>query len=486
MIANIKNKKNVILVFSIIIFFLMLLPYLYIATYASPSADDFSNLSSTLRQNNVSFWGKAISQSINTYKAWQGTFTGNFVTFMGGYIYYKFGVFGLHIEYICNICLFFIAIWSVTLNITKMFSTNKLETLTFTFITATLVLFIALYDFDVSEVFYWHTGLAMYTLPLSLSLFQISIIIKKEIKRREIIAASILGFIAAGGSLDISAFACGVSLLFALHKILKMKKIDYTIIIFVITLTGAVINVAAPGNYVRHAAFSEEFPIWSSLMYSYTGVCKAVWKYVGNGTIYFIILLCTLLFNKLKEAQIVYINPVLLAILLFIGAVIIDFPVYLGYSGSSLPLRCEFVRRVTLTIFMFAVSFDTMGWFAKKSINNIHFSAEIHIMFVIVSFIALNSCVPSGSWGNVKPFKIYNDICFNSIDHRLSRYEEVNNTTLEILKNGSGQDIVINVPGYDSLGYLKELGLTSNPNDWVNVAIADYFGNNSIVFTVEQ
>ena len=103
-----KKNANIFLIISIICFFFMLVPYLLTATYANPSADDFSNLIGTMSQTGSSFLEKAIKQSVHIYVVWQGTYTGNFLTAFGGLIYYKSGVWGLHLEYMVNILIFFL------------------------------------------------------------------------------------------------------------------------------------------------------------------------------------------------------------------------------------------------------------------------------------------------------------------------------------------------------------------------------------------
>ena len=137
-----------------------------------------------------------------------------------------------------------------------------------------------------------------------------------------------------------------------------------------------------------------------------------------------------------------------------------------------------------MTLFLFVVMLDTIGWFAQKTDKKICFNIENCIAVIVTVLIALNACVPVGSWDSVKPFKIYNDIFFNSIDQRLTTYENTTNMILDTLKTSPGEDVVINIPDYDSLGYLKTLGLLDDATNWVNLGIAEYFGNKSIVLNV--
>ncbi len=483
MIKDSGKQNSIILTIAILFFLLICSPYVCVATYANPSADDFSNLLATFNRPESTFLGKAISQSAFIYLTWQGTFFGNLLTYIGGAIYYWWGVIGLQIEYICNILLFFGALWGISFSFYSKAFFSKKQLYSATFTTAGLIGFMSVYNFDVSELFYWHTGLSMYTVPLSLAIIVVVILLNEENNHWQIIIAALLAFASSGGALDISAFVCGVTFLIAIYKSFCKKKVDRSVMVFLLGLLGAVINVAAPGNYVRHSAISAEYPILTSLKHSNMGVFKELWKYSENGTIIFVILLCIVMFNSLKKSKITFVNPVLLAIVLYIGSVIIDFPVYLGYAGEELPIRCEFVRRVAMTLFLFAVSFNTTGWFAKRSERELCLSKELLAVMCLIFFTALHACVPTDSWEELKPFKIYSDLYYN---HRLSNYEKANQQIIETLKNSKGQDVVLKVPGYNSLGYLKQLGLSEDPDNWINVDIAKYFGNNSIVFTVGE
>lgn len=478
------KTRRFFLVLAMLLYFFMIFPYFKVAFFANPSADDFSNLYSTLHYSGQSFLEKAIGQSWHTYETWQGTYFGNFLTYTGSIIYYKFGLLGVHLEYVLNILLFYCALFSLSYVFSRKIFESSSNSYTVSFILASLISLMILYDFDVSEVFYWHTGLCMYTVPLSISLFVLAILIKKKVSNAYLLIGNVLSFIAAGGSLDISAFVCGVSLLLFLYRSRKKNGIDKTIVIFLTGIVGALFNVLSLGNYDRHGLITDQFPVWNAIKYSNAGVFRNLCTFVQNGTIVFLIIFCVLLFRKLRASNILFVNPVLLMLILYVGSIIIDFPVYLGYAGDYFPLRCEFVRRTASTIFLFIAFINMTGWIAKKTERNFSFSIEFIAALIISAFLTLHVCVPIEALDTVKPFKIYNDIYFNSIDQRLTNYEETNNMIISELQKGVGQDVVINVSSYDTLGYFKPLGLSSDSSNWVNLALASYFGNNSIIFNI--
>ena len=477
------NRRTTVIAnaFCVSCFLFLSIPYLIIATYAGPSADDFSNLNHTLGLEGSNFLIKAIHASIDTFKGWQGTYFGNTFTFVGGALYHYGGVFALHIEYFINVLVYFMSSLFLFLRIFKKIDMTSSKRIGMSFIVTALFNLMILYDYDVSEVFYWHTGLAIYTLPMSFAILAIACVLKDNLSRIEVIIVAILAFCAAGGALDISAFVTGSLLLIAFYKSYTSKRFDRTISCFVIALIGSLINCLAPGNFVRHAVISDKFPIADSFRYGFTNTFKAIWEYVGNGTIILLFCLCLLLFNHLKETNIKFVNPFVMGGVLFLGSIIIDFPVYLGYASGELPLRCLFVRKVSMGLFIIISAINLTGWLSKKVQNGFTYKKEFVAIMIGIVLIASTNLFPRDCWNTVKPFKIWNDLCFIE---SLQSYESTNNYIIETLRSNEGNDVVLNVPTYDTLGYLKSIGLTDNPENWVNTAVSGYFHNNSIVFTV--
>ncbi len=403
-------KKNFIGTISVVCFLFIFLPYIIVATYAGPSADDFSNLNNTLSQGGSSFLVNAVRASIYTYKNWQGTYFGNTATFIGGAIFHYGGMTALHIEYVLNIFIFFASclylFWTIFGHIFQSFS----KRFNSTFLLTSLFCLMVLYDYDVSEVFYWHTGLAIYTLPVSFTLLSIAIVLKKNVTKKEIFIAAILTVFAAGGSLLVSAFVTGTIMLIVIYKSYEEKKVDKTVICFLTALIGSLTNTLAPGNFIRHARLSDDFPVFSSIRYGLVNTFKALWEYVGNGTVILILCACLLLFNSLKESRIKFINPVLLMLLLYIGSAIIEFPLYLGYAAGGMLTRCLFVRKTSMALFMTISALNLTGWISRRTKSGFSFSHEYVTIIISLFFVASVSVFPHDCWDNTKPFKIWNDI----------------------------------------------------------------------------
>ncbi len=473
-----RNRYIDMAMIALYLFFIV--PFILVAFYAGPSADDFSNLHHTLSSEGNTFFGKAIYASVDTYMKWQGTYFGNAFTFIGGAIYHYGGLAALRCEYIINILFFFTSCTYFFWRLVGMVFTASRQRIRITLLIATIFNLMILHGFDVSEVFYWHTGLGMYTIPLSCALLSIGIALKHSISIIDMVVAITLAVAASGGALDISAFVTGSLCLIVAYRICTTKKMHQTAYVFIAALIGSLINVIAPGNYVRHAVISDEFPVLGSFKYGVVNTFEAQWEYVGNGTIIIVFCLCICLYNMLKEQErIKYINPFLLMLILFWGSVIIDFPVYLGYSLATFPLRVLFVRRVTMVIFFIVWALNLTGWISKRLGEELAYKKEfiaVVIGLVVVSFALI---FPQNVWTTVNPFKMWHDLCINE---SLTAYKDTNDYILNELKAGNNTDVVISVDAYDTLGYLKSIGLTGDPNYWVNTEVAAYFQNKSVVF----
>lgn len=479
-------SKNRIVTMGLAILCLLsvIIPYLLVAFYAGPSADDFSSLYSTLCQPGSNFFVKAIRLGLDGYFTWQGTYFVWVLGLLAGSIFHYGGTFALHIEYIVGILFFFFSVAFVIYKFVRNLNLIKRFTIIISLILSSCISIIILYNYDVSEVFYWHSGATAYTIPLSISLIVVGLILSQHFDRKTIIIASLLAFLACGGPLSIAAFTCECTFLVAIYRLHIFKKIDSSMIVFAVAFAGALINTLAPGNYIRHTAASgsTSLPIVQSITYSLVSNLKSFWDFFKNGKILVVFLVCILLFNTLKKSKIEFINPAVVTILFYVCSAVIDFPVFLGYGKTwYYPLRCQFVRNVTMTFYVFVIAINLTGWVACKCLCVVKVSRELMIGIVATIIIMLGFKLSQDSWESIIPLKMYSDLLNND---SLKEFESVNDYIIYTLKNAGYKDVIIRVPSYSRCGYLKSIGLTADSTHWINVGAANYYGNKSVVFKV--
>ncbi len=131
------------------------------------------------------------------------------------------------------------------------------------------------------EMYFWFVGACGYTIPLFTGLLGFCCLVnacKSECLGRKrtlyLIVSSVLGFFSSGGNLQITAYICWLYLLFLAGSIIKTRNIKSVFFSFSVTLLGALLNVAAPGNYIRKNTSYEEISIIKAIFYTIVPVHK--------------------------------------------------------------------------------------------------------------------------------------------------------------------------------------------------------------------
>ncbi|SFC74100.1 DUF6056 family protein [Butyrivibrio sp. YAB3001] len=471
--VNKKRQELFSIVLGIILFMLLLVPYIMAAFYANLSADDWMNIAKVNGENGNGVLDKTLLWVTDIYLNWQGTYSGSFFTGFGGMIYqYGGGMRWIHIEYAFAIILFFITFFALILRLLRTILGPEYKK-GIACISATLMMFIILHDYNVSEVFFWHTGLCMYTLPICAGLMMFSLLLNERKNRTVTLICSLLALISVGGALNIAAAVCFGCLSYLVFVYVKKENYIQSIIIFVFAVMGAMINVAAPGNYTRHSGNGDGFNIVSSIQYALMGVCKRNIGFCIGYSMPFLFLIALLLYNFVLRAKLPTFNPIIMGLVFIALEAIIDFPVYLGYSSDFFPVRCEFLSRIVSITLMLLWLIDFISWYGEKWGRTI----DINRQFVVLTFvIILIACTPFWHSEEAKsyfPVRIYLDLASGE----LRKYENANQMILEALTNAENEDVVIEVYEYSNVEYMEPLRLSDDPNYWVNRGMLSYFSN---------
>lgn len=489
------EKSNKILIFLLIVSICVtLLPILIACLYVTPSADDFSN--------SVAFKGKGLNLGVvrlnlsltkQVYYNWQGTYSGCILIFIP--VYYWFGLVGLRAECVLGFILFFLSLFVCLFSICSLFKIDKEKKLTFSLALFFFCIFFIANFTNITEIFFWHTGLCMYTVPLSFSFLAFSLYLQYnnwKYKKMTLVLGSFIAFIAAGGVLNISAFLCSTLLLFVFFDFLQEKKINPTVIIFIAAFIGAIINTAAPGNFVRQNIIIEREHRSTSLAQAlYNSVINVLSYIVSDLQIGIIIPALIIIFivsyYAVKNSSIVFKYPGLVFIYSLLCCVISVFPVLFGYAGKNLPLRGIFVERVVILFYAIIIMIYWAGWLSKKGFSSI-------IQQLLNKSFLLGLSV--GCFFLILPL-LFNPMesKLNSIkmiahelkgDYRLKALEQEN--IINIIKNSKEEDIVISIKKQKEKSWtnLKTIGLTDDKDWWINVHVAHFFDKKSIILNIKE
>lgn len=413
------------------------------------------------------------------YLDWQGTYFAMFIQALLSPIN-NFGLPQLKIVMIVNALLFFASLFGVLWAAFTLFLKEK-KMLYIRLSVFSIVLF-AILDADVfTEIFFWYSGAVAYSIPFSVMLIGILFFLlsnnnsySKKKKNVFCICAAVLLFCASGGSLTVTGTGCYFVLLLTVGAYLVSGRISIkNILVTVVGIIGALINVAAPGNFSRHAQGSagESFLLVSAVKWS----VKNVWsetERLTKETMFGVMLIAMLLVGiYLSEKAASYMKAYgIVSILALAAGYVTAFPVALGYADSYFPNRCCFILDVVLVITLLNFAFfcgcilDRTAdlWADKKA------RAILSIIF-FVSFLFSPEAISDSALLTVAE-SMHNGAYRNYYDECTALYD--------YLENCEEDDVILPMPDY--IDNFECLYFDEDETGWVNVGMAEYYHKNSI------
>lgn len=477
-------------IFTTIVYVVSLIPLLWIAWYNYPSADDYS-IGSNCHQTWMAthsvlavIW-QGIVRAADDWLNWMGYFTSNFLMAVPpstfgerGYVlttWIMLGMLSFSVMYL--FCAIFV----------KVFKADKWISHS----VAMLVLFASVQCMCPAgrcEAFYWYSGAANYIFVHSMSLFFFGLLISAAYdtgKKRvwDLSAASFLGFLTGGGN-QMSALNAAIILLTAVVLISISKKwnrcktLGIPIGIFYV---GFLLNVAAPGNWVRAEGANGMNPVKAVLVSFYDCLDRAMSEWTTWPVIIIMIALIPLFWHMAEKTSFRFPCPLLV--------------LFFGYCLTSAMItppmfavgNMEAGRLQALTYLMYILMLSlcvgyTTGWAQKRwygrqnetSLGSLgRFSAE--------SCWCLAGCVVFLAFGSVltmipEPHYYTFSSAFTDLSNGSARaYGDALRERMEIYRNaGEGIIEVEPLPSQPVLLYFSDI--KEDPEDWENKGLSRYYG----------
>lgn len=451
------------------------------ASYTVLVGDDFTN-GVRIGAFQVPFF-KYLAASMDYVKSmymdWQGPY---FAMFIQAFLspVNNFGLMQLRIVMIFNALFFmgslFFMVWAA-LDYVLGGQDRKLHVRLTIF---SVILFSILDAGIFTEIFFWYCGATAYCMPLSV--LQISVglflLFNKEplsTKKKNALAAAsaVMLFLASGGSLAITGTGCYVILLLTIGFYLLTRKISArNMIVTAVGIAGALVNVAAPGNYARHSeAAGEGFLLFKAVKWTIKNVCgeaeRLTKETLFGVMIVVMVLVGVYLSDRVKKA---FVSYGIISVLALITGFVTAFPVAFGYGGPYFPNRCYFILDVALvvSILNFAVF---IGCCLDRWSGLRENKSSLAVLFVVVfamlvlsrerledsALFTVARSVNNGSYRN------YYEECVRIYDY---------------LETCPEEDVVLEMPEY--IENFECFYFDEDENGWVNVGIAQYYHKNSV------
>ena len=468
---EIKNSKSYGLIALAI---LSVFPLIFTTLIGFPNTDDFITWMplKSAHKPIMDYFKSVVAE----YNSWQGTYTSAFLRQIP--VYKTAGLVGVRMEYLLTTVLF-LTVWArlfLQLGRKAGFKGNQVW-----FIILLSSIFVFNSNF-LHEIFYWHTGIAGYTLPLILGLCAITLLIGHS-KNKYLVFGCICAFFGAGGALIVTAFLCSTMLLMILIETLEdLKAIKWKskYAIFIAAVIGGVINAVAPGNYHRASVFSKHI----SVIHSLIGTLSRIHVVLKVGIMEVMIVVIALVvfthaYHKAKESEYKCGHPLVIVFAGYGTLVITDFPVMLGYgigidTELAMPGRCYFIEHLAFLMVTIVIAWYLGTYIGKKA--DIHLGKEWFALCGVLVAIALYIVVSPSEVVQLRMAK-------NLVSSNTRQWINLQEDILEEAENNPDSKLYFEVNSelIPNDIYVPELNLSDSMDAMGNMYFASFFGKDEIL-----
>lgn len=480
-------------VFLTIVYVISLIPLLWISFYNYPSADDYS-IGSNCRQMWVSshnvfavLWAGVV-RAVEDWLYWMGYFTSNFLMAVPP------NVFGERVYVLTAwimLSMLSLSTWYLLKNIfVKVFHADK-------HISHCIIMFMLFITVQCMvgrvEAFYWYAGAANYMLVHSMSLFFYGLLIatvydKGKKRTFDLTAASILGFFVGGGN-QMTALNAAIVMLVVLGFGMVLKKWkEYKVMLLPIGLTlfGFVLNVAAPGNWVRAEGTNGMNPIKAVMVSFYycLDYCMSEWS--GWPVLLLMIVLIPLFWKATEKTEFQFYYP--LVVVLFgycLVSAMLTPPLFAVGNIESDRLQALTFTMYILVLTLcegYVIGFVRRIWMkqgagkAEMVVKAGFSTSEVWCIFGCILFFAAASVL------TVIPEPYYftaSSAMTDLMNGSAKAYGDALKERAELYNSGEKNIVVEPLPSQPELLYFSDI--KSDPADWENRGLCRFYGLESVV-----
>ena len=475
-----KGAKYAIIVGSIIMLFTVIFIQVWAAYYSVFDADDFS-VANSMRPYGDSAWeylAACFRYVKRTYLNWQGTYSSLFIWTILNPLN-ELGLPQLRVVMVLNALLYFFSLIFLMHTIFHNIIKQNYHVKLFAY---TCVVYMVMNSGSYPEVFFWFNGAGTYSFPIICLLFSLGFFVLANTRDKNAVfyavLASVLSIGSQGGSLAIGGVGCYSVLVLWFWFWMRSKKFSgMNLAVTSVFFAGAIINVIAPGNYIRHELYEEGIhPIAAIGMTikQYFVAIKMVFTNNQFLVIFLLLILCgAVLYTKLQADIKTY---TLTSLLFLITPAAAIFPVILGCGEDvEIPNRALFII-FTAAILVYSNMAMVAGyWIAKlikeKEAKPVWMLGPLAVLLFVFLFRAffvsdVRDTVMVGTLRNL----YYG---------RIQEYYKECKGIYEYLEECGEMDVVIeNYPErVEDFGVFK---LYTNPDEWENTCVANYYYKNSV------
>lgn len=471
-----------------------LIPLLWIAWYNYPSADDYS-IGSNCHQKWVAthnvfavIW-QGIERAVDDWLHWMGYFTSNYLMAVPPnafgerwYILTTWVILGM---------LSLSTIYLFHAIFVKLFKAERCLSLS----AAILVLFASVQCMCPQgrvEAFYWYSGAANYILVHSMSLFfyglLISLVFDKGKKRIwDITTACFLGFLTGGGN-QMTALNVAVVLLTVTGIMIWQKSWKkHRILLFPMGFfyIGFLLNVAAPGNWVRAEGTNGMNPLKAVFVSFYECLDRMMGEWTTWPVIVIMVALIPLFWLMAENTDFRFPCPLLVVVFGFCLASAMVTPPLFAVGNMEAGRLQALSYLVYLLVLALSVGYVT-GWVRKKMERAGASVLSAGQGFSTESCFCLLGCAVFFAFGTAliivpEPhYFTFSSAAVDLLNGSAQDYGEALEKRAELYRSGTKGIIEVEpLPAQPALLYFSDI--KEDMHDWENEGVSRFYGLEGVV-----
>ena len=467
-----------------------LIPLLWISFYSFPMADDFSfSIGITRAWENshslLSVLKAAWDTIVDFYLHWQGAY----FTIISGM--FQPAVLGEHLYFLTAWILLCAIITATFLFIHTVFrhllqqENHYLATITSC---AVLLLFIQWVPSPVQAFFWWNGG-SLYIGAQAFLMFILTIIILCLVRDHcsivQLAFLTLAVFLIGGGNYITALLQCEILALVFFYAIWKKKNIKFKILlILAVSLLGLLISVLAPGNAYRQSSY-ESMALLPSLIASFTTAFKDCLRWypcIAIGMLFLIPFFSQLPVQSASKK--VWLLPACVVLGFCIQASLYE-PTFfaIGIKGEQRLDNVRFYVFVLQNVLWIFLAVQQAKWQFSKHQAAGHSDTSSRKWIKCTALVTAIVILPTGVLG-IYNFKAH-QITFSSASALVSlykgkaqNYRSINLERLSILQ--TDEPNVVLPLHVDPPYVLMWDDIQADPEYWVNIELAEYYGKESI------
>lgn len=476
-----------------IVYFISMIPNIYLSFFARPSGDDYGYSIAThaawLNTHSlIEVFKAGLSTTKDMCTSWNGDwFTVFLFTWMPEvFVPYSFWIVPMGIM---------VALTAAMIYFSKEILMRRLHfKMTESIMTALLIL-IASYQFVPSTaiMLYWYVGVIHYIFPHVVALMLLTFLSKYERTQHvRYIILSAIGTVMIGGSSYYSSML--VFMIYALVLLFyarKNKKLLWIGIPFFTGMVALLLQVLAPGNAARVGdtfGFSVSKAVQTILQALLQGVI-AIWGYVKDKTFIFVLLLIlgALAWECLLRAEhkFQFKFPLLFVILMYgFYAAMFTPEIYANTDVSLGPATMEFL---TFLLVAAAAIIYVEGWLiarlkAKDSQSVLRKEDSYHkyILIPVIAFCILFTLAFRGILGDSVFMRSYEYVASG----QAADFKAQIDSQMDILLDDSVKEAYL-CPINDNQGPLMHMPVTEDPTAFTNWVVKGFYGKDTVIMKQE-